>query len=190
MKLGRLGDVGKEIPVLFENETVYDLNSVTADGEKLRIGSPVARPGKVVCIGLNRRDHAETGATLLSEPVVFFKDPPSVVGANDDDPMSFVAGFATANDVTEREFQLEHGGQWDKGKLWQNETTANMIFSVAEIVRFLSQFMVLYPGDVINTGTPPGVALGPADNPYLSEGDVLELEIDALGRARQLMGQA
>jgi 2-keto-4-pentenoate hydratase/2-oxohepta-3-ene-1,7-dioic acid hydratase in catechol pathway len=125
--------------------------------------------------------------------------------------------------VSEREFQLERGGQWDKGKscetfnplgpwlvtadevgdpqnlamrLWvngelrQDGNTKNMIFDVAEIVRYLSQFMVLEPGDVINTGTPAGVAMGRPDQPYLRAGDVMELEIEGLGRQRQTVGQA
>jgi 2-keto-4-pentenoate hydratase/2-oxohepta-3-ene-1,7-dioic acid hydratase in catechol pathway len=72
----------------------------------------------------------------------------------------------------------------------QNGSTANMLFLVAHVVRYLSQFMVLHPGDVINTGTPAGVALGIAGNPYLREGDVVELEIDGLGQCRQAVGQA
>jgi 2-keto-4-pentenoate hydratase/2-oxohepta-3-ene-1,7-dioic acid hydratase in catechol pathway len=134
-----------------------------------------------------------------------------------------IAGYAVSNDVSEREFQLERGGQWDKGKscetfnplgpwlvtadevaapqdlrlrLWVNGTlrqdsrTKEMIFDVVEIVRYLSRFMVLEPGDVINTGTPAGVALGLPDTPYLRAGDVVELEIDGLGRQRQTVGQA
>jgi 2-keto-4-pentenoate hydratase/2-oxohepta-3-ene-1,7-dioic acid hydratase in catechol pathway len=126
--------------------------------------------------------------------------------------------------VSERAFQIERGGQWDKGKncetfnplgpwlvtadevvdpqklglrLWvngelrQDGTTANMAFGVAEIIRYLSRFMVLRPGDVINTGTPAGVAMGqPEPKPYLRSGDLLELEIDGLGRARQRMAAA
>jgi 2-keto-4-pentenoate hydratase/2-oxohepta-3-ene-1,7-dioic acid hydratase in catechol pathway len=125
--------------------------------------------------------------------------------------------------VSEREFQLERGGQWDKGKscetfnpagpylvtpdeiedpqrlglrVWvngterQNGSTADMIFPVLEVVRYLSQFMVLNPGDLVNTGTPAGVALGRPGTPYLRAGDVVELEIDGLGRQRQEMGQA
>ena len=140
---------------------------------------------------------------------------------SDADALACVAGYAVVNDVSEREFQLERQGQWDKGKncetfnplgpwlvtadevgdpqslglrLWvngelrQDGNTANMNFGVAELVRYLSQFMVLYPGDVINTGTPAGVALGqPEPKPYLRAGDVVELEIDGLGRARQVM---
>ena len=140
---------------------------------------------------------------------------------SDAEALACVAGYAVVNDVSEREFQLERQGQWDKGKncetfnplgpwlvtadevgdpqalglrLWvngelrQDGNTANMNFGVAELVRYLSRFMVLYPGDVINTGTPAGVALGqPEPKPYLRAGDVVELEIDGLGRARQVM---
>jgi 2-keto-4-pentenoate hydratase/2-oxohepta-3-ene-1,7-dioic acid hydratase in catechol pathway len=134
-----------------------------------------------------------------------------------------IAGYAMSNDFSEREFQLERGGQWDKGKncetfnpfgpwiltpddvldpqslglsLWvngeirQSGNTTDMIFDVAYVVWCLSQFMVLYPGDVINTGTPAGVALGRADGQFLRPGDVVELEIDGLGRRRQMMRQA
>lgn len=134
------------------------------------------------------------------------------------DARACVAGFAISNDVSEREFQAERGGQWDKGKncetfnpfgpwivtadeagdpqdlalrLWvngqlrQDGSTKNMIFGVDYLVWYLSQFMTLYPGDVINTGTPAGVALGRPDKPYLRDGDVVELEIEGLGRQRQ-----
>ena len=144
--------------------------------------------------------------------------------ASADEALACVAGYAVVNDVSEREFQIERGGQWDKGKncetfnpfgpwlvtadevpdpqalelkLWvngeirQDGSTSQMIFGVAEIVRYLSQFMVLRPGDVINTGTPAGVALGKPDpKPYLRKGDVVELEISGLGRQRQTFGQA
>jgi 2-keto-4-pentenoate hydratase/2-oxohepta-3-ene-1,7-dioic acid hydratase in catechol pathway len=134
-----------------------------------------------------------------------------------------VAGYVVSHDVSEREFQLERGGQWDKGKscetfnplgpvlvtadevadpqrlgmrlsvngtLRQDGSTATMIFPVAHVIWYLSQFMVLRPGDLINTGTPAGVALGLPGTPYLREGDVVELEIDGLGSARQRMVQA
>jgi 2-keto-4-pentenoate hydratase/2-oxohepta-3-ene-1,7-dioic acid hydratase in catechol pathway len=238
----RTAVAGGELPVL--------------DPEGLRIGAPLGKPGKVVCIGLNYHDHAaETGATLPSEPVMFLKAPDTVVGPYDDvliprrsvktdwevelavvigtkaryleseaEALACVGGYAVVNDVSEREFQIEREGQWDKGKncetfnplgpwlvtadevpdpqnlglrLWvngepkQNGTTKNMKFGVAEIVRYLSQFVVLYPGDVINTGTPAGVALGqPEPKPFLRAGDVVELEIDGLGRARQRLVQA
>ena len=227
-----------------------ELSEIPAgEAADLRIGAAVARPGKVVCIGLNYRDHAEeTGAPLPPRPVVFMKDPYTVVGPNDDiliprgsvktdwevelavvigkraryletdaEALAAVGGFAISNDVSEREFQLERSGQWDLGKSCetfnplgpylvtadevtdcqklglrlsvngvrrQDGDTANMIFPVAAIIRYLSQHMVLEPGDVVNTGTPAGVALGIAGNPYLRSGDVVELEIDGLGSQR------
>jgi len=282
MRLARCGPVGDERPVAsIANGTWYDLSSIVADidaafftGERAaavesalasgtlpavepsRFGPPIARPGKIICIGLNYRDHAiETGATEPAEPVVFMKAPDTVVGPNDDvliprgsvktdwevelavvmgrtarylksddEALAYVAGYAISHDVSEREFQLERGGQWDKGKScetfnpfgpWivtadevpdpqvlnlrlsvngtvrQNGSTANMIFNVSEMVRYLSQFLVLYPGDVINTGTPAGVALGQADpKPYLRAGDVVELTIDGLGIQRQRLRDA
>jgi 2-keto-4-pentenoate hydratase/2-oxohepta-3-ene-1,7-dioic acid hydratase in catechol pathway len=284
MRLARLGDSGNEIPVLQDDGATFDLRSLTTDIDgaflaasgiervreahsagslpmleragALRIGSPVARPTKIVCIGLNYRDHAEeTHAELPVEPVVFMKDPSTLIGPNDDvlvprrsvktdwevelavvvgstaryldspdEAPAFIAGYALSHDVSEREFQLERGGQWDKGKscetfnpfgpvlvtadevadpqalglrLWvngtqrQDGTTANMIFGINHIVWYLSQFMVLLPGDIINTGTPAGVALGQPDpKPYLRAGDIVTLEIDGLGRARQEVKQA
>ncbi|HEX7105143.1 MAG TPA: fumarylacetoacetate hydrolase family protein [Acidothermaceae bacterium] len=284
--LARLGDAGHERPYALLDGSAFPIDSLTtdidgaflaADGVEraraavtsgripssgdfgslgLRIGAPVAGVGKVVCIGLNYRDHAaETGAALPTEPVIFLKDPGTVVGPHDDvriprgsvktdwevelavvigktarylddeeSALESVAGYAVANDVSEREFQLERGGQWDKGKscetfnplgpwlvpaadvdepqslglrLWMNGelkqdgNTRDMVFGVATIVRYVSHFMVLRPGDVINTGTPAGVALGqPEPKPYLRPGDVIELEIDGLGRQRQRLVQA
>ncbi|MCX4827259.1 MULTISPECIES: fumarylacetoacetate hydrolase family protein [unclassified Streptomyces] len=280
MKLLRVGPAGAERPALLDAEgTLRDLSELVTDvdgalladdaaiervraaaaaGELpvldasgLRIGPPVARIGKVVCIGLNYHDHAaETGAEPPAEPVVFFKAADTVVGPDDtvlvprgsvktdwevelaivigrtaryaesqEAALRCVAGYAVAHDVSEREFQIERGGTWDKGKncetfnplgpwlvtadevpdpqalglrLWvngelkQDGTTADQIFPVAEVVRYVSQFMTLYPGDVINTGTPAGVAMGqPEPKPYLRAGDVVELEIDGLGRQRQ-----
>jgi len=282
VRFARLGPVGSEIPVVLHDGGAFDLRSIAADidgaffaadgiaaaraalaagtlpavaTEGVRVGAPIARPGKIVCVGLNYSDHAEeTGATLPDEPVIFMKDPSTMVGAFDDvliprtsvktdwevelgvvigataryldspdDAAAVIAGYAVSHDVSEREFQLERGGTWDKGKscetfnpfgpelvsadevsdpqalglrLWvngverQNGTTANMAFGVHHIVWYLSQFMVLQPGDVINTGTPAGVAMGIDGQPYLRDGDVVELEIDGLGRARQTMVQA
>ncbi|GAA2276691.1 fumarylacetoacetate hydrolase family protein [Streptomyces atrovirens] len=284
MKLLRVGTAGQERPALLDDEGVLrDLSGLVADidgalladeaalgriraaadsgellaldGEGLRVGPPVARIGKIVCIGLNYHDHArETGAEPPAEPVIFFKAADTVVGPNDtvlvprgsvktdwevelavvigrtarylesaEDGLAHVAGYAVAHDVSEREFQIERGGTWDKGKncetfnplgpwlvtadevgdpqdlslrLWvngelkQDGTTAEQIFPVGEVVRYVSQFMTLHPGDVINTGTPAGVALGqPEPKPFLRAGDVVELEISGLGRQRQeLMG--
>jgi len=139
------------------------------------------------------------------------------------DAASVIAGYAISNDVSEREFQIDRGGQWDKGKncetfnplgpwlvtaddiadpqalgmrLWvndeprQNGTTANMAFGVHHLVWYISQFMVLRPGDIINTGTPAGVALGRPAGGYLREGDTMRLQIDGLGTQRQHLGAA
>ncbi|MEU0569896.1 fumarylacetoacetate hydrolase family protein [Nonomuraea sp. NPDC005983] len=281
MKLLRVGPVGQERPVVMDGAgKLRDIGEPEIDGaflasggvarvrdalerdvlpvvaeEGLRVGAPIARPGKIVCIGLNYSDHAaESGAEVPAEPVVFMKASNTLVGpydevlvprgsvktdwevelavvigkrarylASKEEALDVVAGYAVANDVSEREFQLERGGQWDKGKscetfnplgpwlvtadeigdpqnlamrLWvngeqrQDGDTKNMIFDVAEIVRYLSQFMVLEPGDLINTGTPAGVAMGIPGQPYLRAGDVMELEIDGLGRQRQTVGQA
>jgi len=282
MRFARYGMPGSEIPVVEHDGVSYDLRSLTADIDggflaagglqsaraavargalpvfepgNTRVAPPIARPGKVVCIGLNYSDHAaETGATVPDEPVVFMKDPATVVGAFDnvliprgssktdwevelavvigttarylgspDEAVACIAGYAISNDVSEREFQLERGGQWDKGKSCetfnplgpvlvsadeiadpqalgmrlsvngvtrQNGSTATMVFDVHYLIWYLSQFMVLYPGDVINTGTPAGVALGLADHPYLRAGDVMELAIDGLGVARQTLVKA
>lgn len=134
----------------------------------------------------------------------------------------YIAGYAIANDVSERAFQLERGGQWVKGKscdtfnpmgpwlvpaddidathldmaLWVNEelrqqsNTDDMIFDVEYLVWYLSQFMVLEPGDVINTGTPSGVAMGRPGEPYLRAGDEIRVTIEGLGEQRQRVGQA
>ncbi|GED86812.1 fumarylacetoacetate hydrolase family protein [Streptomyces sp. NPDC091412] len=247
--LGRIRDAAAagELPAL---------EGAGSDAAASRIGPPLARIGKIVCIGLNYHDHArETGAEPPAEPVIFLKAPDTVVGPNDtvlvprgaaktdwevelavvigrtarcleshEEALAHVAGYAVAHDVSEREFQIERGGTWDKGKncetfnpfgpwlvtadevpdpqalplrLWvngelkQNGTTADQIFPVAEVVRYVSQFMTLYPGDVINTGTPAGVALGqPEPKPYLRAGDVVELEIEGLGRQRQELKDA
>ena len=277
MELLRLGPVGGERPAVRHDDVVHDLSSLTdditpaflaADGiartraaleadhlavldvaPGTRIGAPVTRPPKVVCIGLNYSDHAaESGMDLPSEPVVFMKAANTVVGPNDDvriprgsertdyevelgvvvgrearyldapaDAAACIAGYAVSHDVSERRYQLELGGQWVKGKscetfnplgpwlvpadevdvsdlglrlsvngeLRQDGSTRHLVFGVEHVVWYLSQFMVLEPGDLINTGTPAGVALGSDDIPYLTAGDVVELSIDGLGTQRQ-----
>ncbi|UBU12071.1 fumarylacetoacetate hydrolase family protein [Nonomuraea gerenzanensis] len=281
MKLLRVGPVGQERPVVMDDAgNLRDIGEPEIDGaflasggvarvrqalergelpvvesDGVRVGAPIARPGKIVCIGLNYSDHAaESGAAVPAEPVVFMKASNTMVGPYDEvlvprgsvktdwevelavvigqrarylgsreEALGVVAGYAISNDVSEREFQLERGGQWDKGKscetfnplgpwlvtadevgdpqslamrlrvngeLRQDGDTKNMIFDVAEVVRYLSQFMVLEPGDVVNTGTPAGVAMGMPGQPYLRAGDVMELEIEGLGRQRQTVGQA
>ena len=135
-----------------------------------------------------------------------------------DKALDHVAGYCVANDVSEREYQLERGNQWDKGKgcdtfgplgpwlvtadevtdpqdlhLWlelngqrvQDGSTANMVFGCAELVSYISRFMTLLPGDVIVTGTPPGVGLGMKPQRFLKAGDTLRLGIDGLGVQEQ-----
>lgn len=277
MRFARHGAPGRETPIVSGSDGVWrDLSPLTPDvtggflaaglrgaevaglpavAEVGRFGPPVASPGKIVCIGLNYRDHArETGAEPPAEPIIFLKTPDTAVGPDDqvliprgsvktdwevelavvigrparylDSPgeaPAHIAGYAISNDVSEREFQLERGGQWDKGKncetfnpigpwlltadeisdpqalglrLWvngelrQDGSTRDMIFGVNYLIWYISQFMVLRPGDVINTGTPAGVAMARPGQPYLRAGDVVELEIDGLGRQRQVFGTA
>lgn len=217
----------------------------------LRVGSPIARPGAVLCIGMNYAAHAaESGAAPPEVPVLFLKTPNTIAGPNDavripphsrktdwevelavvigstaseldsvESARAHIAGYAVANDLSERTWQLEEsGGQWSKGKCapgytpfgpwlvpaaevdstglrlrsWvngeirQDSSTADLIFGVDVIVHHLSQYLQLDPGDVILTGTPEGVALS-GRFPYLSPGDIVEIEIDGLGRQRQQM---
>jgi 2-keto-4-pentenoate hydratase/2-oxohepta-3-ene-1,7-dioic acid hydratase in catechol pathway len=279
----RLGAPGAERPALLDGEgRCFDLSGLTRDIDASflasdgigraaaalaagvlpriersgkRVGAPIARPGKIVCIGLNYRDHAaETGAAIPERPVVFLKAPYTVVGPNDtvlippgstktdwevelavvigrtaryleseDQALAHVAGYAISNDVSEREFQLERSPQWDLGKSCetfnplgpylvtaeeipdpgklglrlnvngvprQNGSTEDLIFSVPHLIWYLSRHMVLEPGDVINTGTPAGVALGLPAKPYLRPGETVSLEIDGLGAQSQTFAQA
>jgi ureidoglycolate lyase len=192
---------------------------------------------------------AETGAKIPEEPIIFMKATSAIIGPNDDviipknaikpdwevelavvigkearyveeaDAMDHVAGYCVCNDVSERHFQTERGGTWDKGKgadtfgpigpwlvtkdevadpqnlkMWlevdghryQNGSTRTMIFGVAKIVSYVSQFMSLQPGDVITTGTPPGVGMGIKPEPvWLKPGNVMHLGIEGLGEQRQ-----
>jgi 2,4-diketo-3-deoxy-L-fuconate hydrolase len=277
MKFARLGARGHEIPVVIDGGRYLDLRSLTsdvngdflsadpvgrttaaigagllpelADAASLRVGSPIARPSAVLCIGMNYAAHAaESGSAPPDIPIMFLKTPNTVVGPDDavmiprdsvktdwevelgvvigrrtayldspEEALSHIAGFVAADDISERTFQLEiSGGQWSKGKCspgfnptgpWlvtpdevdhtdlrlrsfvngeprQDSTTADMIFSVEHIIWHLSQFLTLEPGDLVLTGTPQGVALS-GRFPYLSAGDVVEIEIDGLGRQRQ-----
>ncbi|MGF7008233.1 fumarylacetoacetate hydrolase family protein [Aminobacter sp. BE322] len=191
---------------------------------------------------------AETGAAIPAEPIVFNKWTSAIVGPDDDveiprgsvktdwevelgvvigkpgryideaDAMSHVAGYCVVNDVSEREFQIERGGTWDKGKgcdtfgptgpwmvtadevadpqnlkMWldvdgkrfQDGSTRTMIFSVRQVVAYLSRFMSLQAGDVISTGTPPGVGLGQKPPVYLKPGQTMTLGIEGLGTQKQ-----
>ncbi len=277
MKLIRFGEIGKEKPGVIIGEKRYDVSSIVSDFnesffeenglEKLqkalesnpslpevsadvRLGSPVARPSKIICIGLNYVDHCkETNAPIPTEPIIFFKSTTSLCGPDDDliipknsektdwevelafvvgkkasyveeaEALDYVAGYALLNDYSERAFQLERGGQWAKGKgsdtfaplgpflatkdevadvdnlkMWltvngkkyQDSNTLNLVFKIPYLVHYLSQFMSLLPGDIISTGTPPGVGLGIKPEPvYIKAGDVIELGIEGLGTSKQ-----
>lgn len=278
MKLIRFGEVGKEKPgILLPDGTRIDASGFGSDYDEaffasdglvrlrawvehnvssaprvassVRLGPPICRPSKIVCIGLNFRDHAaESKMELPKEPVIFFKSSTSLVGPNDplvmprgatkvdwevelaaviatkalyvsrERALDYVAGYVLHNDYSERSFQLERGGQWVKGKsadtfaplgpflttpeeipdvgrcsMWlkvngairQNSSTSNMLFDVATLVSYVSEFMTLLPGDIISTGTPAGVALGMKPPQYLKAGDVVELGIEGLGESRQ-----
>ncbi len=278
MKLIRFGEAGKEKPGILIGEKRWDVSSIVADynevffeengleklkkaienntsfpqvDDTVRLGSPVARPSKIICIGLNYVDHCvETGAPIPTEPIIFFKSTTALCGPNDDlvipknsektdweielafvvgkkasyvdeaNAMDYVAGYCLHNDYSERAYQLERGGQWAKGKgcdtfaplgpfmattdeiadvdnlsMWltvngktyQNSNTLNLVFKIPYLVHYLSQFMTLLPGDIISTGTPPGVGLGIKPNPvYIKEGDVIELGMEGLGSSKQV----
>jgi 2-keto-4-pentenoate hydratase/2-oxohepta-3-ene-1,7-dioic acid hydratase in catechol pathway len=277
MKLVRYGPPGREKPGLIDadgalrdlSRKVKDIDGVSlapsalaalkkVDTRRLslvkgkpRLGPCVAMPSKFVAIGLNYIDHArETGAPIPEYPVVFFKAPSCIVGANDNiiaprdstqldwevelgvvigrtaryvdekDAMRYIAGYCVINDVSERDFQLKKSAsQWSKGKgcdtfgplgpwlvtadevkdtqnldMWldvngerrQTGNTRTMIFGVAALVADVSKYMTLLPGDVITTGTPPGVALGMKPEPkWLQAGDVVTLGIQGLGEQKQ-----
>jgi len=280
MRLIRIGAPGAESPAaLADDENYVDLSDVVTDFDEAffgsggletirpivesriasgdirplggeRVGSPIARPHQIICVGLNYSDHAkESGMEVPSEPILFTKSPNTMVGPNDDvriprgsaktdwevelgivigsrasyldsaeEARDAIAGWVLVNDVSEREFQLERGGQWLKGKSaetfnptgpWlatkdeipdvldlamsldvngvrrQTGSTATMVFDPFFIVQYVSQFMVLEPGDLINTGTPPGVGMGYSPQVWLQPGDVMELSIDGLGTQRQ-----
>ena len=272
MKLARLGSFGSEKPAIvisdteavFVDDVVADFNRETLSNgaiEKLkkldltsrpkvkiadyRLGSPVARPTKAICVGLNYAKHAkESGAEPPKEPVIFMKAPDTVVGGFDDiviPPNSVktdyeveicvvigkdalylespakakehILGYTISQDVSERHWQIERSGQWVKGKsfptfnpvgpwivttdefdptdvrLWstvdgekrQDSKTSDMIFGIDHCVWYISQFMELKAGDIINTGTPEGVGMGHKPEKYLKPGQVVETGIDGLG---------
>jgi len=275
MKLLRIGSSGAERPAVLIGREVLDVSSSVQDYDASfweqggvdqlrdlprastttidlnqvdRIGPPVVRPQKIICIGLNYRDHiAEVGAETPAEPIVFMKAPNTLVGPNDDvilppnalkvdyevelgvvigkrsqylkdeeEALRAIGGWVLSNDISERGWQLDRGGQWVKGKsfetfnplgpwlvtpdelnmetglamklsvngeLRQNSTTREMLFSPSFLVWYLSQFLVLEPGDIVNTGTPAGVVLG-SSRQYLRVGDVIEASIDQLGVQR------
>jgi 2,4-diketo-3-deoxy-L-fuconate hydrolase len=272
MKIARFGQLGSERPAVMVNQTqaVYvdhlikdwnrdeliagalekvkgaDISSLAPfDIAGLRIGSPVARPTKLICIGLNYARHAaESGMTPPPEPVVFMKAPDCLIGPNDEiavppnstatdyevelsivigkralylksesEARSHILGYSISQDVSERHWQIERAGQWVKGKSFptfnpmgpvivtsdefnpddvrlycsvdgekrQDSRTSDLIFGIDHIVWYLSQFMELFPGDIINTGTPEGVGMGFKPTKYLQRGQKVVTGIEGIG---------
>ncbi len=272
MKIARFGHIGSERPAVMVNQTqaVYvdhlikdwnrdelvagaldkvksaDLSSLAPfDIAGLRIGSPVARPTKLICIGLNYARHAaESGMTPPPEPVVFMKAPDCLIGPNDEiavppnstatdyevelsivigkralylksesEARSHILGYSISQDVSERHWQIERAGQWVKGKSFptfnpmgpvivtsdefnpddvrlycsvdgekrQDSRTSDLIFGIDHIVWYVSQFMELFPGDIINTGTPEGVGMGFKPTKYLQRGQKVVTGIEGIG---------
>lgn len=272
MKLARLGKIGSEKPAIvisdtqavFVDDVIADFNRETLSNgaiDKLkklnltnrpkvniadyRLGSPVARPTKAICVGLNYAKHAkEAGAEPPQEPVIFMKAPDTVVGGFDDiviPPNSVktdyevelcvvigkdalylespakakehILGYTISQDISERHWQIERSGQWMKGKsfpsfnpigpwivtaddfnphdvrLWttvdgekrQDSRTSDLIFGIDHCIWYISQFMELKAGDIVNTGTPEGVGMGFKPEKYLTAGQVVETGIDGLG---------
>ena len=277
MRIARLGPINQEKPAVIVSDTeavfiddvISDFNRIELENsaiskiEKLdlssrpkvkisdfRIGSPVARPTKVICVGLNYAKHAvESGMTAPAEPVIFMKAPDTVIGANDDvvvppnsqktdyevelcvvigknalylkspeDVASHILGYTISQDISERHWQIERSGQWVKGKSFptfnpmgpwivtkdelakngldpsnlalsctidgevrQNSRTDDLIFGINHCVWYISQFMELKAGDVINTGTPAGVGMGFKPEKYLKGGENIVTTIEGIG---------
>ena len=271
MRIARIGSAGHEKPAVVTADEYILVDSLISDWSRetleagamakvaaadfsglprvakgsTRIGSPINRPTKVICVGLNYLGHIkETNADTPAEPVIFMKAPDSVVGPNDDivippkslatdyevelaivigkralylnspaDSKAHILGYTISQDVSERHWQIERSGQWVKGKsfptfnpigpeivtgdeinasnlrLWcsvngvmkQDSNTDDLLFGIDHIVWYISQFMELFPGDVINTGTPFGVGLGFKPPVYLAVGDAVKTGIEGIG---------
>ena len=271
MRIARIGNAGQEKPAVVSGNEYIIVDSLISDWSRqsleegamakvagadlsglprvakgsIRIGSPINRPTKVICVGLNYLGHIkETNADTPAEPVIFMKAPDSVVGPNDDivippkslatdyevelaivigkralylnspdDSKAHILGYTISQDVSERHWQIERSGQWVKGKsfptfnpigpeivtgdeinpsnlrLWcsvngvmkQDSNTDDLLFGIDHIVWYISQFMELFPGDVINTGTPFGVGLGFKPPVYLAVGDEIKTGIEGIG---------
>ena len=277
MRIARLGQLNQEKPAVmisdteavFVDDLVADFNRVELENGAIaklakadltnrkkvsisdfRIGSPVARPTKVICVGLNYAKHAvESGMTPPPEPVIFMKAPDTVIGPNDDvvvppnstktdyevelcvvigknalylkspeEAAEYILGYTISQDVSERHWQVERSGQWVKGKSFpsfnpmgpwivtadelksknldpnnlsltctidgevrQNSRTNDLIFGINHCVWYISQFMELKAGDVINTGTPEGVGMGFKPEKYLKGGESIVTTIEGIG---------
>jgi 2-keto-4-pentenoate hydratase/2-oxohepta-3-ene-1,7-dioic acid hydratase in catechol pathway len=271
MRIARIGNAGQEKPAVLQGDHYILVDSLISDWSRqsledgalakvaaadlsalprvakgsTRIGSPINRPTKVICVGLNYLGHIkETNADTPAEPVIFMKAPDSVVGPNDDivippnslatdyevelaivigkralylespeSSKNHILGYTISQDVSERHWQIERSGQWVKGKsfptfnpigpeivtgdeinphnlrLWcsvndvmkQDSNTDDLLFGIDHIVWYISQFMELFPGDVINTGTPFGVGLGFKPPVYLAAGDLVKTGIEGIG---------
>jgi 2-keto-4-pentenoate hydratase/2-oxohepta-3-ene-1,7-dioic acid hydratase in catechol pathway len=271
MKIARVGEKGFERPVLVIGEDAIFVDSITPDWNReslgsgafelvrsmdlsllprekfaiRRIGAPVARPTKIICVGMNYLKHiSETNGETPKEPIVFMKAPDTLVGPYDDviippgststdyevelaivigkqalylknpeDAQDYILGYSVSQDISERDWQLHRSGQWVKGKsfptfnpmgplivttdeinpkdlgLWcsiddemrQDSRTSDLLFGVYFIVWYISQFMELYPGDVINTGTPSGVGMGSNPPRYLRSGQRINSGIEGIG---------
>jgi 2-keto-4-pentenoate hydratase/2-oxohepta-3-ene-1,7-dioic acid hydratase in catechol pathway len=276
MRIARIGEIGHEKPAVVRTDDYVLVDSLISDWSReslengalekvaaadlaglptvakgsTRIGAPIHKPTKVICIGLNYLGHIkETNADTPPEPVVFMKAPDSVVGPNDDivippnstatdyevelaivigkralyldspaESASHILGYTISQDVSERHWQIERAGQWVKGKsfptfnpigpeivtgdsinahklrLWcsvngemkQDSNTDDLLYGIHHIVWYLSQFMELFPGDIINTGTPFGVGLGFKPPVYLKAGDQLKTGIEGIGEISNL----
>jgi 2-keto-4-pentenoate hydratase/2-oxohepta-3-ene-1,7-dioic acid hydratase in catechol pathway len=271
MRIARIGEVGKEKPAVVMGDEYILVDSLVSDWSRAtleagamakvaaadlsslprvakgstRIGSPINRPSKVICVGLNYLAHIkETNSETPKEPVIFMKAPDTVVGPNDDivippnstatdyevelaivigkralylnspeDSAKHILGYTISQDVSERYWQLERSGQWVKGKsfptfnplgpeivtpdaidpnnlrLWcsvngvmkQDSNTDDLLFGLHHVVWYISQFMELFPGDIINSGTPFGVGLGFKPPVYLAIGDTVKTGIEGIG---------
>ena len=277
MRIARLGQIYKEKPAVlisdteavFVDDLISDFNRVELENGGLgkiqkadlsnrakvkiadyRIGSPVARPTKVICVGLNYAKHAiESGMTPPAEPVIFMKAPDTVIGPNDEiivppnslktdyevelcvvigknalylkspqEASDYILGYTISQDVSERHWQVERSGQWVKGKSFptfnpmgpwiitadelakngfdpnnlalsctidgqvrQNSRTNDLIFNINHCVWYISQFMELKAGDVINTGTPEGVGMGFKPEKFLKGGESIVTTIEGIG---------
>lgn len=274
MKIARVGSVGKERPVVVERDRAYFVDSIIGDWSREslengalakvsvadlsqlestefgseRIGAPLTRPTKLICVGLNYVKHiSETNARTPAEPIIFMKAPDSFIGPNDDvvippgsaatdyevelavvigkhalylknpdETGKYILGYSVSQDISERHWQLERSGQWVKGKsfpnfnpmgpcivtadsinaanlhIWckvdgeirQDSNTSDLLFGINHLVWYISQFMELFPGDVINTGTPGGVGMGFKPTKYLKAGQVIDTGIAGIGEIR------